>query len=209
MHRTDPLSHPIRHGSIRSRSVTNHRKNLRYNRAIQARQYTELVDLEHVMRLVGLPLATFILDGLVTSDFKAVLVYWKWRSPLPAHEAFSVHGRNDSRVDTKALEKELGALPIDLAKQNQFWYRLSKATADRQSVDEAHYSWLLARDLTSLSFFLLIVNAALAGALHVGGWKWLALVCAHGILYVAMSQVAANKGIRFVTTVLAEAAASR
>ena len=49
-----------------------------------------------------LPLATLILDGIVTSDFKAVLVYWKWRDPLPGHEAFTVHGRKDRRVDMKA-----------------------------------------------------------------------------------------------------------
>lgn len=176
-------------------------------RAMQARQWTELVDLKHVLRL-AVPLATLILDGIVTSDFKAVLVYWKWRNPLPAREAFSVHGRKDSRVDMKALEEEHGPLPTDQAEQNQLWYKLSKATADRPSVDEAHYAWLLARDLTNLSFALFIVNAGLAGALRVGGWEWIALVGTLGFLYVVMSQVAANKGIRFVTTVLAEAAAS-
>ena len=177
-------------------------------RAILAHQWTDLVDLKHVLSL-GLPLATLILDGIVTSNFKAVLVYWKWRNPLPAHEAFSVHGRKDSRIDMKSLEEEHGPLPTDPAEQNQLWYRLSKATAGRASVDEAHYSWLLARDLTNLSFALLIVSAALAGSLRVGGWEWIALVSTQGLLYVVLSQVAANKGLRFVTTVLAEAAALR
>ena len=176
-------------------------------RAILARQWTELVDLKHVMSL-ALPLATLILDGIVTSDFKAVLVYWKWRNPLPAREAFTVHGRKDNRVDMKALEEEHGPLPNDPAEQNQLWYKLSKATADRASVDEAHYAWLLARDLTNLSFALWIVSAGLAGAFQVGGWEWIVLVSAQGFLYIVLSQVAANKGIRFVTTVLAEAVAS-
>ena len=176
-------------------------------RVILARQWTELVDLKYVLSL-ALPLATLILDGIVTSDFKAVLVYWKWRNPLPAHEAFTVHGRKDSRVDMKALEEEHGLLPSDPTEQHQLWYKLSKATADRASVDEAHYAWLLTRDLTNLSFALLVVSAGLAGALRVGGWEWIVLVSAQGLLYVLLSQVAANKGIRFVTTVLAEAAAS-
>ena len=176
-------------------------------RAILARQWTELVDLKHVL-ILALPLATLILDGIVTSDFKAVLVYWKWRNPLPAHEAFTVHGRKDSRVDIKALEEEHGPLPTDPAEQNQLWYKLSKATANRASVDEAHYAWLLGRDLTNLSFTLLIASAGLAGALQVGGWGWIVLVSAQGLLYIVLSQVAANKGIRFVTTVLAEAVAS-
>ena len=46
--------------------------------AIQAHhhQWTALVNLKHMLSL-ALPLATLILDGIVTSDFKAVLVYWK------------------------------------------------------------------------------------------------------------------------------------
>lgn len=175
--------------------------------AIQGRQWTALVDLKHMLSL-ALPLATLILDGIVTSDFKAVLVYWKWRNPLPGHEAFTVHGREDSRVDMKALEAEHGPLPTDAVAQNKLWYKLSKATAGRASVDEAHYAWLLARDLTNLSFGLLMVSAGLGAALHIGGWEWIALVSGQGLLYILLSQVAANKGIRFVTTVLAEAGTS-
>lgn len=175
-------------------------------RAMLAGQWTELVDLRHLLSL-GLPVATLILDGIVTSDFKAVLVYWKWRNPLPGHEAFTVHGPKDSRVDMRALETKHGPLPTDPTEQNQLWYKLSRATADRASVDEAHYAWLLTRDLTNLSLALLIVSAGLAGTLRVGGWEWIVLVGAQGLLYVLLSRVAANKGIRFVTTVLAEAAA--
>lgn len=174
-------------------------------RAILAGQWTELVDLKHLLSL-GLPVATLVLDGIVTSDFKAVLVYRKWKNPLPGHTAFTVHGREDSRVDMNALEAEHGPLPTDPSEQNQLWYKLSKATASRASVDEAHYAWLLARDLTNLSFSLLIVTLGLAGTFWVSGWEWIVLIGVQGLLYVVLSQVAANKGIRFVTTVLAEAA---
>ena len=78
----------------------------------------------------------------------------------------------------------------------------------RWQLTEGHYAWLLGRDLTNLSFALLIASAGLAGALQVGGWGWIVLVSAQGLLYIVLSQVAANKGIRFVTTVLAEAVAS-
>ena len=175
--------------------------------AIHARQWIALVDLKHMLSL-ALPWATLILDGIVTSDFKAVLVYWKWRNPLPGHEAFTVHGRADNRVDMKALETKHGPLPTGAAEQNKLWYKLSKATADRASVDEAHYAWLLTRDLANLSCGLLVVSAGLGAALQIGGWEWIALVTGQGLLYVVLSQVAANKGIRFVTTVLAEAGTS-
>ncbi len=108
----------------------------------------------------------------------------------------------------KALDEGHGPLPTDPAEQNQLWYKLSKATADRASVDEAHYSWLLARDLTNLSFALLIMSAGLAATLRFGGWEGIILLSTQGLLFLVLSQVAANKRIRFVTTLLAEAAAS-
>ena len=70
--------------------------------AVQARQWSDLVDLKHVLSL-ALPLATLILDGFVSPDFKAVLVYWKWKNVLPAHEAYTVHAEKDSRVDWLGL----------------------------------------------------------------------------------------------------------
>lgn len=176
-------------------------------RAVQARQWSDLVDLKHMLSL-ALPLATLILDGFVSPDFKAVLVYWKWRNVLPAHEAYTVHGRMDPRVDMASLAEAHGPLPTDLAEQNRHWYKLSKAMESRASVDEAHYAWLITRDLTSLSFALLVASAVLAAFFRVGGWEWVVLVSAQGLIYIALSQVAKNKGIRFVTTVLAEAGAS-
>ncbi len=171
--------------------------------AVQTWQWTELVDLKHALRL-ALPLATFILDGIVTADFKAVLVYRKRRNPLPGNEAFTLHGNRDARINMNALEDAHGPLPTDPAKQNQLWYKLSRETADRASVDEAHYAWLLARDLTSLSFTLLILTSVLATVTLAGWWKSTVVVGALALLYILLSQVAANKGIRFVTTVLAE-----
>ena len=175
--------------------------------AIEERQWIEIIDLKHVLKL-ALPMATLILDGLATPDLKAVLVYWKWRKPLPSHEAFSIHGRRDGRVDMEALQEKHGPLPTAPDMQEVLWYKLSKVTADRATVDEVHYSWLLMRDLTNLSFGLWIVNAAITGVLRVGWSEWILLVVAQGLLYVVLSQIAANKGIRFVTTVLAEAAAA-
>ncbi len=155
---------------------------------------------------LALPLATLILDGIVTPHFKAVLVYWKLTNPLPGHEAFTLHGNRDDRVDMKALEDAHGPLPTDPAEQNQLWYRLSKETAGRPSVDEAHYAWLRARDLTNLSFNLLIVTFVLPTAIRAGWREWTVVVGVLALLYILLSRVAANKGCRFVTTVLAEAA---
>ena len=64
-------------------------------RAIELYAWMELVDAKLLLSLT-LPLATLILDGIVPSEFKAVLVYWKWKNTLPGHEAFTVHGKRDT-----------------------------------------------------------------------------------------------------------------
>ncbi len=102
-----------------------------------------------------------------------------------------MHGRRDSRVDTK---EEQPRLPTDPVEQNQLWFKLSKATVDRASVDEAHYSWLLACDLTNLSFALQIMSAGLAATLRFGGWECIVLVSTQALLYAVLSRVAAIKG---------------
>lgn len=176
-------------------------------RAVELRAWSELVDPKLILSLT-LPLATLILDGIVTSEFKAVLVYWKWTNRLPGHEAFTVHGVKDSRFDMKVLEERHGQLPTDPAEQNQLWYKLSKLTADRPAVDGAHYAWLLTRDLTNLSFALALVGAALGLVFEIRLIPWTVLVGSLLLLFIVLSHVAANKGVRFVTTVMAEAATS-
>ena len=74
-------------------------------------------------------------------------------------------------------------------------------------MDQAHYSWLLSRDLTNLSFALTLISAGLGLALEVGFLPWVILVTAQALLYIVLSRVAASRGVRFVTTVFAEASA--
>ena len=169
-------------------------------------QWADLIQAK--LLSLALPFATLILDGIVTPDFKAVLVYWRLKNTLPGHRAFSVHAKADPRVDMKALEDKYGPLPSKASEQNELWYKLSKGTANMASVDQAHYSWLLSRDLTNLSFALTLITVVSGLALEIGFLRWTILVTAQAVLYVVLSWVAARQGVQFVTTVLAEAAAS-
>lgn len=175
--------------------------------ALGLRQWDVLIEPKLLLEF-ALPLATLILDGIVTADFKAALVYWRLKDTLPGHRAFSMYGDADPRVDMKALEDKHGPLPDKASKQNELWYKLSKRMADKASVDHAHYSWLLCRDLTGLSFSLIFISVGLGWAFGGGTLPWITLVAVQALLYVVLSRVAAIKGVRFVTTVLAEASAS-
>jgi len=172
--------------------------------AIRLGELGGLVSPKAVLGLV-LPLVTLILDGIVSADTKAFLVYWRRKDPLPGSRAFTKHGPADARVDLVAIAEQHGALPTAAAEQNLLWYKLSKSVADRASVAEAHRSSLLTRDLTNLSFALTLIGAIAGAVLRIGVLPWVVLVAALVLQFVVLSLVAANKGRRFVTTVLAEA----
>ena len=173
--------------------------------SIERGAWGDLVDLKVILPL-ALPLITLILDGIVTPGFKDLLVFW--RRPRPGSQAFTTYGKLDDRVDMEVLKERYGPLPTTPKEENQLWYKISKVMKDLASVDEAHYAWLLARDLTNLSFALAIVSAGLGIGLGVAPLWVLAVVAAQALLYIALSRVATNKAVRFVTTVLAEASTS-
>ena len=175
--------------------------------ALRLGQLEGLISPKAVLGLV-LPFVTLLLDGIVEADTKAVLVYWRRRNPLPGCQAFTKHGPADTRVDMAALERTHGPLPVAADQQNQLWYRLFKAAENQPSVSQAHRSSLLTRDLASLSVALVPLGAILGATLRVGMLPWAVLVAVLAVQYLVLRKVAANNGRRFVTTVLAEAAAS-
>ncbi len=53
----------------------------------------------------------FVVNGQLSSNDKARLVFWRWKDPLPGCRAFSHHGKNDHRVNIERLEQLHGNLP--------------------------------------------------------------------------------------------------
>ena len=175
--------------------------------AIRSLQFLALATPNTALAL-ALPLATLLLEGIVPAQWKAVLVYWRVNDPLPGTAAFTKHGRRDTRVDMKALERKYGPLPDDPAEQNQLWYKILKVVEDRPSVADAHRSFLLPRDLVGISFLLVPIGATVGAVHRLGVALWGTGVAVLVLQYLGLKLVAATKGNRFVTTVLAEATAS-
>lgn len=143
--------------------------------AVRLGQLDGLVSPKAVLGLV-MPFVTLVLDGIVSADTKAVLVYWRLRNPLPGCEAFTKHGPADTRVDMKTLERRYGPFPVAANHQNQLWYKLFKAAEDQPSVAQAHRMSLMTRDLTSLGVAIIPLGAILGAALRVGMLPWALLV---------------------------------
>jgi hypothetical protein len=146
-------------------------------------------------------------NGLLSAETKARLVFWRWSNPLPGSFAFSRYAQRDARIDIAALRRIVGDWPADPGQQNAVWYRLYKSIEREPAVMDAHRSFLLTRDYTAIACLMFIV----AGSL--GLWLLPSAVTATtyiGLLlvqYLLARMAASNYGVRLVTTVLALKAA--
>jgi hypothetical protein len=150
-----------------------------------------------------------VLNGFLSADNKARLVFLRWRNPLPGHRVFSEYAVSDPRIDLAELFKIHGGdLPFDPVEQNRVWYRMFKSIEKEPAINQAHRDFLLLRDYTGLSFlFFLFLGAAGLCAIPSAkvGATYLVVLA---LQYVVVRQAASNCGIRFATTVLALKAVS-
>lgn len=149
-----------------------------------------------------LPVAVLLLTGLLSHNVKAMLVYWRIKSPMPGCAAFTRHGPADVRIDMAALKKNVGELPTDPAEQNKKWFKLYKMVGDDKAVIEAHKAYLMYRDMAAMSLPLIVlvpIGLGFVGALTSGIWIATAFFA---VQFVACCLGARNSGIRFVCNVL-------
>lgn len=149
------------------------------------------------------PLIAFIMSNFLSSKAKAVLVFWKLKNPLPGCRAFSEIGPKDPRIDMNIINDKI-VIPTNPEDQNRVWYKISKKFEDTVSVSSSHREFLLARDLTSISFLFLTFTPCTL--LIIG--KDTKIVLMYVILwltqYIILCKVSQNNGERFVSNVLAE-----
>lgn len=159
-----------------------------------------------VFRALGaavLPIFVLLLMNVLSSNLKAMLVYWKPYGWVPGCEAFTKLGPADHRVDMVQLKKNAGAWAEDPKEQNTKWYRLYKQVETVLEVAHAQKDFLMYRDMAVLSLPL-VVLAPLGLYLAEANAKAL-LVAASLFLaqYVLAAISARNAGERFVCNVLA------
>ncbi|MFL0681953.1 MAG: hypothetical protein ACJLTB_02015 [Algoriphagus aquaeductus] len=151
--------------------------------------------------ILAAPILIFILNGILTSDQKAFLVFWKFRNTLPGHRAFTKYAKIDARVNLDRLVQLHGDLPTDEKEQNKLWYRLYRNNRVETVISKAHQNFLLARDLTSLSFLFLLCSL---GMFIVFNFKPSFIYASIVIFeYLIMMRLAQNHGRKFVRDVLA------
>jgi hypothetical protein len=147
-----------------------------------------------------------VMEGIMGSDLKHKLVFWRVDNPLPASRAFTEIAPKDSRIDmAKLLLLLSNSLPQNPEKQNSTWYGFYKKYSSKEQVFDAHKCFLLTRDLAALSFVLMplsIVAYILWGVPLIGMAIHLASLA---VVLLLTSIACQNYGKRFVANVLVEA----
>jgi hypothetical protein len=154
-------------------------------------------------------IVTTVANGLLSADIKARLVFLRWKHALPGHRAFSKYAASDPRIDIGKLKKVCGnKFPDDPVEQNRTWYRLYKAVEGNPSVLQVQRDFLLMRDYAGLAALFAVVFGAVA-LIEVPSWRVSLAYCLFLVAQlVLVRQAASTYGVRFVTTVLAEKAAT-
>lgn len=150
----------------------------------------------------GLALAG-VVNGLLSSEAKARLVFWRWTYPLPGSFAFSWYAQRDPRIDLAALRRIVGEWPADPREQNVVWFRLYRSVQNEPAVMHAHSHFLIARDYAALAVLMLPI-LGLAGLWSMNSTATAGIYAGLLLLQYLIARVAAkNHGISLVTNVLA------
>ena len=149
------------------------------------------------------PVAVFLLNGSLSADMKARIVYLRWRDPLPGSRAFSIHLAQESRADPHRLARRWGPFPTSPIDQNRLWYHIFKSVDTELEIHEAHRDSLQSRDLAGFGFLFLLLFGA-GTTFGTAEWTTKCVYLAALVAQCAATIVAARSyGIRLVRTTLA------
>jgi hypothetical protein len=170
---------------------------------------TTQLGLYRAISTAVIPVLVLLLVNVLSSNVKAMLVYWKYLGWLPGCEAFTKYGPADPRVDMVALKKNIGALPTEPKEQNSKWFKLYKLVENVIEVASTQKDFLMYRDMAVLSLPLIALAPL---GLYITNSRKNAMWLAAGMFlvqYVLTAVSARHAGVRFVCNVLALHAAKK
>lgn len=168
---------------------------------------TEKITTQEGLVALFAPIVTVVLNGILSSNLKASIVFWRLNNPLPGTRVFSGLAQSDPRIDLERIAEQHGSIPVDPVAQNRLWFKIYKSHEDKVAVLESHKNYLLTRDLSSMAFLFFLffttawIIASTSYSLKIGYIAFLI------IQYNLLTIVARNYGNRFACTVLAEESA--
>jgi uncharacterized membrane protein len=146
-----------------------------------------------------------ILNSQLTYLQKARIVFLRWRDPLPASRAFSLHAPRDPRIDMKAVRTKWAPLPKKADAQNALWYRIYQQEQGTVAVAHLNRHWLFARDYASMCVLLFVALGALGILQMPDALSWSAFAGVVLAQFFFARRSAVHYAERFITTVIAQA----
>lgn len=177
-------------------------KNINFNNLNET--YKSFIVKDSIIAAIS-ALVTFILNGLLSSNMKYILVFWKFKNPLPGCRVFTELINKDCRIDKAVLIEKYGSLPTEAEEQNKLWYKIYKTNEFDPMIFDSQRNFLISRDLTGLSSIFLPIYPI---AVLISGIKikialvYLAFLV---IQYILLIIVCRNYGNRFACNALAKA----
>ena len=99
---------------------------------------------------LGVVLAS-IVNGLVGSDTKASIVFWRWNHPLPGTRVFSELIKCDNRIDQSRAELQIrGIFNLPPDEQNILWFEYYASVQANPLVISSERGYLFYRDYVSM-----------------------------------------------------------
>jgi hypothetical protein len=148
------------------------------------------------------PIIVFVLSGILSADFKSIIVFWRAKNPLPGSRVFTELGPNDARIDMNRIGQIVGTIPTEPKEQNALWYKYYKKYQEVLTIKTAHKHFLLARDMTAITLVMLVL---LPISIIILSKNWRGALIYLGILlgqYALLALTAQNHGKRFACNVL-------
>lgn len=174
------------------------------------------IDLQHMTAVIKiitskdgiwislLPILGIVLNGLLPSNVKAMIVYTRFKHALPGHRVFSKLGKADSRIRLERIEKKYVKLPRNPIDQNKLWYDIYKKHQDKPVIRDSHKKFLLMRDIASLSFIIWLGSVIVFVIFYTLKIVVISYLIFGTIQFLATMISARNYGNRFACNVLAE-----
>jgi hypothetical protein len=149
------------------------------------------------------PIISLVLNGVLPVHIKETFVFWRIKNVLPGTRIFTKLMYKDPRVNVENLINRYGNLPESPTEQNSLWYQIYLKHDKDTRIMELQKSYLLSRDLTSLSIIFLIIFTVTILSIRTLD-KSINYYIIYLVLQYLVVKIAANAyGNRFVNNVIA------
>lgn len=145
-----------------------------------------------------------IANGLVGSDTKAKIVFWRWNHPLPGTRVFSELIKRDNRINQSKAELQIkGISNFSPDEQNILWFEYYASVQANPLVISSERGYLFYRDYASMLVIFSIPALFFGYYYSESAHNSVAYAISMAIQCFLVMPVAIRTGNRFATTVVA------